>query len=823
MDDQIADDVIRSASVAPLKRAFFLGPLARRVNFASQQHRILNLIWALRHRNRLPATGANVAVVGGGITGVMASVTLANLGHTVTLFESRRKVLRRQASARHRYIHPTINLWPSASFSYDGTTSVPYFDWHADVCSDLIAVLYDEWEFWRKRGNINIVTSRTVKEVRDNDAAKTAVVKPIPAYALEAAFRASYDIVLVTTGFADEKMPQTALHMTPYWSNDNLDTLREDPEVTFIVSGCGDGGMIDALRIAHNDFKDGRLIINTMNALREDKWSFASEIARVEDEIADAKDFERQLELGSPALRAVYEQSIRELPRNVLDALDSSILRIQGLVQLACKEEHPYSPNCAPIHKLLYAHAASLGVIEHYPGDLKADTPTSGNLSPVPAAPGAPIDPAKIVPMAGTIVVRHGAAPNFGALLHKVPGAAAALMRQQRLEAANLDAPYWQKAENKLLEWPPPKSDPLYSVHLNLRLPKIRHHLKDLLDPINASVGIHRHKFRVSYRKRLIESPNRKVAAANRAYLERIPDTVFGFPLEKWDEDAPSDKPPIHQQSKQESLSLRTENLRHGGQIAGGSRGRLGVYVKDRDGKIYGVTARHVLERLRRDKENEAPTVELKGHALDSNQFVIARYELPSRKSEEAEAEITAFPILPRDDGAKYEAAPFFKDVVTDLACYDATCLLVIDGSKRSKGRVVSTEASPRYRHPTSNEPLLLSRAVEIEAEDEEKFSFAGDSGAPVVLADGALLGILIGGLGSFSYVAPIAPFLAANGFSLASDKDLHRAQVNIKARSHPTNVSSIADINWSLAAMQTELQSELITTGPPPSRKRPE
>src|SRR3954471_15203875 len=72
------DQVIDAAYLHSCPNCFFIGPFAKRVSFASQQYRAIDLVEALQRRGKL-TSDSSVAVVGAGLAGLTATAALRGL------------------------------------------------------------------------------------------------------------------------------------------------------------------------------------------------------------------------------------------------------------------------------------------------------------------------------------------------------------------------------------------------------------------------------------------------------------------------------------------------------------------------------------------------------------------------------------------------------------------------------------------------------------------------------------------------------------------------------------------------------------------------
>lgn len=417
------DQAIEAAYLHTKPGFYFIGPFSRRVSFASQQYRAIDLVNALEAKKKLtdPSTGRrrSVAVIGGGIAGLTAAAMLNGYGCSVEIFERSENMLHLQQAARHRLIHPTINRWPGRPLKYG--TKFGFLDWCAGTADQVIAMLRSDWEQHPERlgtGGVscNAFSKANVTELIHNQriSIRNTATKPNPA---EAANRKTYDLAIVTTGFGRESAPK-GLTAVSYWTEDELNEWRARADTVY-VSGCGDGGLIDCLRLVHGHFDDGWLTVRLAQLLsREMSKDDLSLIEATEnDAILIAKSV-RCMGYASSAnknllidqydpvyekLSSFYRNLLSKLPEQAITMLNRSIEAAgvnTGKVRLVAQEAQPFVPSSTPIHKIMLAHAIEQNFVTYRRGKLnkaksgpKFDLRSGENWPERPDAP---------------IVIRHG-------------------------------------------------------------------------------------------------------------------------------------------------------------------------------------------------------------------------------------------------------------------------------------------------------------------------------------------------------------------------------------------------------------------------------
>lgn len=362
-DDTAVKGILKATHYGGPLQIYHMGPFARRISFATQQTRALNLIWALHSSKKIRA-GHRVAVIGGGLAGVTAAASLAKLDCKVTLFERNDAVLLQQAGTRHRIVHPNINHWPEKPVH--PTTELPIFDWFAAECAFAIGEISSDWASEiAKIQNVEVVPGVTVERhipERDNRVS----FRMSPNKSTE-----SFDAAIITTGFAEERSLENYRHeFKSYWRPDDLEEDRDaNSSRSFVVCGCGDGGLIDALRLAYKtkEFDRGNLAIRIAELLGPNSES--SKIIRMAE--TEVKNY--SMERAAYYLEAKYKESVKELAPDVRSLLELALFPKKGIVTLVGNEPTPYSLAAAPINKLLLTVAINEGRIEYGAGEWDKD------------------------------------------------------------------------------------------------------------------------------------------------------------------------------------------------------------------------------------------------------------------------------------------------------------------------------------------------------------------------------------------------------------------------------------------------------------------
>ncbi|MGO7668529.1 FAD-dependent oxidoreductase [Rhizobium ruizarguesonis] len=273
---------IESSYKVPDQPLYLVGTFDNGVTVLSQQIRALNLVYALVEGGVIPSTHAGdtppkqfqkkIAIVGGGFTGLSVAAGLASKGveAEIVLFEQRDTLLPLQQGSDTRWLHPHIYNWP-AEGSEISAANLPLLNWTAARASDVVVQVLGQWralvgahassqvKLFCNTRHLQIHESKYPKkltiewigeerDVKSGNAAGTA--------AGSTGQTCDFDAVILAIGFGIEADSRLS-----YWRNDIVGQPNlEQPRLTFLLSGQGDGAMIDLLRLRISHFRQDRIL-----------------------------------------------------------------------------------------------------------------------------------------------------------------------------------------------------------------------------------------------------------------------------------------------------------------------------------------------------------------------------------------------------------------------------------------------------------------------------------------------------------------------------------------------------------------------------------
>lgn len=264
-------DILEGALPHPGTRFYVIGCYDSRITFYSQQVRALLLIHALHDQGYL-ATNPRIAVIGAGAAGVTAAAAaaLVTTGE-VFLFERAPNIMPLQALTLRRHLDPHIFDWPESDTD-DPVADLPILDWekgpsrqvHDDVEAEFEAVaqrlgarlqrrMRQEVKGVTPQGNMFSLSIERDREQGDPaDPPGSRVLYPD-----------AFDMVLLAIGFGRE--PEQSVPGIPnrsYWEDAGVPggAIAGAAHPRFLISGNGDGGLIDLVAAGSADFSHAEMI-----------------------------------------------------------------------------------------------------------------------------------------------------------------------------------------------------------------------------------------------------------------------------------------------------------------------------------------------------------------------------------------------------------------------------------------------------------------------------------------------------------------------------------------------------------------------------------
>jgi HEAT repeat protein len=369
--DQAVEEILKRMRVPDERTLFVLGCYERPATLYMQQVRALNLIYALYCQQRTQAP--SIAVVGAGGAGVMAGAAAALLGWPVSIFDQLGGDILGFAGpeAPKRWLHPHIYEWPEEGKD-EPDAGLCILNWQSGPANAVVASLRAQWNPIRKAGKIDVNLGASGVAVHALDGRWLVSWNGSQALATSEGWGARagrrqhlrvFDIVILAIGFGEELGNKRFPNVTSYWKPDEIDDAKKGtsgpPHV--LVSGTGDGGLIDVLRYSFRGFRHDQ-VLRTLRA----EWLGPAQFNEVRSTLRDIEAKAVASRSRKEAYEPVLNFSYRALVDH-LNPLEEILLRDDVVPTLTGSTTLPLTLDAAAINRFLFC----LTNTQYVPGPLR--------------------------------------------------------------------------------------------------------------------------------------------------------------------------------------------------------------------------------------------------------------------------------------------------------------------------------------------------------------------------------------------------------------------------------------------------------------------
>ncbi|WP_128095302.1 ABC-three component system protein [Stenotrophomonas sp. HMWF003] len=265
-----AREIIESAQSPASARVFVVGAYDGRITFYSQQVRGLALAHALVDQ-QLVQEGSRVCVVGGGAAGMAVAAALALLTTAnVDLIERSEQLLPLQSAARRRRLDPHIYQWPKPG-SADLEAEIPILDWTSGPAAEVQRSVRKQFEALSlELDHLRILRSHEVVGSRiDGNLVRLNIHRALDVGEApntedgRISEERAYDLAVLAFGFGAEPTGAVkGIQSRTYWSDTGIPerNIFGSAISRFLISGNGDGGLIDLVAAGSADFDHAGII-----------------------------------------------------------------------------------------------------------------------------------------------------------------------------------------------------------------------------------------------------------------------------------------------------------------------------------------------------------------------------------------------------------------------------------------------------------------------------------------------------------------------------------------------------------------------------------
>ncbi len=331
------------------KAIFALTPSSLAISVYRQQIRSLNLAYCIKKnwkeiKPNLDSvdTPGRIAVIGGGFAGITVAAGLLKLGFEIHLFEQRTQLCHLQSGCETRWLHPRIYEWPAMDSDL-ADARLPLLTWSASSAGDVARTVVQNFEklCTEEFQERCILYMRAHARIQDGKVVWNNAEQPSIHYAnwLGRCGDQPFDTIILATGFGIEQ--SLSENSFPYWRNDSngqpSPVSRSERKSLVLISGTGDGGLTDLIRLTLQNVKQDRLIqelfggktrlirsLDSIRASRDDQTVGDQEISLI--------DAFREIEKENPEeildLKKCINKRLREDVQVILNGRDISFSMI---------------------------------------------------------------------------------------------------------------------------------------------------------------------------------------------------------------------------------------------------------------------------------------------------------------------------------------------------------------------------------------------------------------------------------------------------------------------------------------------------------------
>lgn len=336
------DRVLDRLRVGRWACVYMVGGAERSLTVVSQQWRALNLVAALARRHRR----GRVAVVGAGAAGATAALAAAMEGFQVVLFERTDRLFELFHTVHSRHIHPHMYDWPADGWP-EGRAGLPLLDWSAEFAVDVSRTLQAGWDAVATAFPVQRKFHAFVEEVRPGPP-------PVIVWRSEdgaATHSHEADVAILAPGFGEER-DLADFGAKEYWHDHDAHN-KLSPGVdsrTYLVSGRGDGGCIDFLKIALGGFHQAKIVEDILPDNAEETRRIKAAVSKLEREHqGNAMEIlAGYLEINAPELDAALRSRLHSDSRRGIR------------VVLNGENELPLDPGAFVLNRFLVARVLKL-------------------------------------------------------------------------------------------------------------------------------------------------------------------------------------------------------------------------------------------------------------------------------------------------------------------------------------------------------------------------------------------------------------------------------------------------------------------------------
>jgi S-adenosylmethionine synthetase len=598
-----------------------------------------------------------------------------------------------------------------------------------------------------------------------------------------------YNLVVLCIGFGDEYEFEGSAARS-YWVGDNIDEARILEHEKYFVSGAGDGGLIETLRLVHRDFNRGKMAVDLARHLDGGPIAKRIEYAEREARLHTASSLPK-------SLTEIYLSCANDIPAEYQQPLLASFCN-SGRVHLIVTNKDPFGLGAAPIHKLLVAHAVARNVVKLSEGRLERH----GSKTCLTK------DKKREVLAPDFLVARHGAGKNLTNIISKA-GLEFLKRKQESLNDHIVRALWDQEFFNGVQGY---EDRNIGNVSFAERLLSRATKAIASIDGL-ATVEISGAPGKITYVGRT--KPN--FASGN---IPGVPANLFGIPLsiessrrmkllsgpsvsEFGSPDATVEGPPWFVVSN--AMISAEHSIVKVGRIGG---------LFQNSSVIFAVTAAHVIQGDGVDISMIEQSKNLK-MKIGTNRDTVGIANRNNAGNENRVSEKLVWFRIADDQLVEATVNGKPQTISEQPAVYQLGKRVHL-GSRPLAGRVTAVRASA-YLTDGFQEELFHGGIVVVSEDPKRPFAVPGDSGSPVFNEKGETVGLVVAGDDEGTFIAPLGEAVTElNMLPLTRKLALKRNREVLRRRSLKVRQSPVTARSWGGFRGHYLFSSESVSEGHP-------
>lgn len=267
MEELSAEEYLKLFEIS--KHKYLIGIFQDGITIYKQQIRALNIFYALLQTGKIkPGEDFRIGIIGGGVAGLTFAAAALKSNIKVAIIEKEQYYLHMQYGCEIRKVHPNIYEWPDQGSNFPNT-ELPVLNWKFDTAANVAIQLLNG--FYNIKDGLKNTTDIPADYLRQQFSCKKVAAikksKEQPDYNFllkndfikegqppKDQFYIGCDILIFAIGYGIEKGLDNSKDACSYWRNDAIGQSFFGSDKLFFISGIGDGGLMDLLRIAIHNF-----------------------------------------------------------------------------------------------------------------------------------------------------------------------------------------------------------------------------------------------------------------------------------------------------------------------------------------------------------------------------------------------------------------------------------------------------------------------------------------------------------------------------------------------------------------------------------------